>query len=173
MKTNNSTNVYILNGNVDSVFHPKIKMKVFDSFVNIGKSDICLTLSNELIDFIHSSVRFAACCKNKDKRDDFICHINEILNNFVTDELYKNIICSISEKENEIKILNSKNDIVFKNINNVVEHINHDDDNVNRPYYVIVELNADDNNFDILFFKSEPPTYSYEYLLCLKCEFIN
>lgn len=173
MKTNNSTNVYILNGNVDSIFHPKIKMKVFNSFVNIGKSDICVTLSNELIDFIRSSVRFAACCKNKDKRDDFIRHINEMLNNSVTDELYKNIICSISEKENEIKILNS-NDIVFKNINNVVEYINHNDNfNVNRPYYVIVDLNADENNFDILFFKSEPPIYSYEYLLCLKCEFID
>lgn len=172
MKT--STNIYILNGNVESIFHPKIKMKVFDSFVNIGKSDICVTISNELIDFISSSLRFAACFDNKNKRDDFVRHINETLNSetetgSVVDELDKNIICSTAEKENEVKILNDMNNVVFENINDIIKNINNNNDKLKRPYHVMVKLNADENNFDILFLKPD----NFGSLLFLKCEFIN
>lgn len=167
----NSTNIYILNGNVNSTFHSKIKMKVFDSFVNIGKSDICVTISNELIDFISSSLRFAACFDNENKRDDFVRHINETLNSETGSvvELDKNVICSTAEKENEVKILNDMNNVVFENINDIVKNINNNNDKLKRPYHVMVKLNADENNFDILFLKPD----NSGYLLFLKCEFIN
>lgn len=183
LKISSTENFYILHGSKDSVFHPKIKnlsiQEVFFDIENDKQPDLCLTITNDLLDFISSSLCLAKNIRDTEMRVDFIENINSILYNKIY--LFEHVICSVAFKEddntNVIQLLNDK-DSRFENISAVVEHIkNYDYNNYhyvyNRPYSIDVTLNADENCncFDITFFKGGNGLFeNRKFLLSLRCE---
>ena len=68
LKISSTENFYILHGSKDSVFHPKIRnLSIQEVFFDIGNDkqpDLCLTITNDLLDFISSSLRLAKNIKD-------------------------------------------------------------------------------------------------------------
>ena len=169
MNITSMSNFYILNGKKAVVINNQFQnIEVVDSSVNLENKDICLTISNSLINFIRSSFRIADDDKNTDEHNNFIDKINEILNEQI--DLFENIVCSVAfscEKQNVIQLLNNQ-DVSFNTISDVLSSV---EQNEFVPYKVYVELSKDEQSFQILFYE---PTHENknDCLLLLNCDLL-